>query len=244
MKNYIEEILKKQKEAKNLILKAKKNRKFNKFDLAKQYLNKAIKNLNDAVALYEQMTKDETSYIDYGEDLYKMLSDTYGMQGGIFRRMDEFEESLNMYTQGAIIEDEYNIDETYNRLNYIVLSIIHTKQICVDLKNKINKVLTISTGLTQGTNNNKWWAWSDKGLLLLLNSYENKSLNKETYFEDVIYAYRQFRNKGADKASFLTTIEVLEELSQSIAVQDPFTSLLFKDIISFLQEEIPKNIYH
>jgi tetratricopeptide (TPR) repeat protein len=240
MKNFIELILEKQNQSKKLIIKGKKYRKFKKLDLAKQHFKEAIIKLIEANKIYNN--NNNQNFTEYELDINLKLSDAYGILGGVYRRANELDKSVDMYKKGAYIEDKYNVEETYNRTNFIALNIIKDEAIKPEIQKEIERVLKVAIYLTEGTNRNKWWAWSDKALLLILNSYNSDISNEVAYQEEVINCYDQFGKKGAVKNDFKTTIEVLYELKNIIKPCESFTTALFKEVLKFLVDNMPKNI--
>ena len=59
--------------------------------------------------------------------LVEQLVETLGQIGGIHRRLEEYGDSLKSYEEGAKLEEIYRPTSTYNRVNYIKLSLWRVK---------------------------------------------------------------------------------------------------------------------
>jgi hypothetical protein len=151
------------------------------------------------------------------------LADCYGSLGGIYRRQDNRIQAEKMYEMGLRSE----VNDSYNLGNYRVLSIINNPARFHELKTSLAQDRLELRKQTTGDRKNQWWAWADMGLFALLNSdlLEAKS------------AYEMFNNTGARESDYNSTIDVLNELHEAIAVVDKAVADLIQQAIYYLQDE-------
>src|SRR5882724_11980621 len=97
--------------------KAKRLRLQARERLAAQKLEEALQALDEAVATLKELVPEPSS------DLYRDLAETYGMRGGILRRLRRRPEAIESYLEGARYEqdEEFGSEDTYNLVNSVVL---------------------------------------------------------------------------------------------------------------------------
>lgn len=105
------------------------------------------------------------------------LADTYGMKGGICRRIGKPDAALAAYKKGKEIEDEDDLGTTYNRSNVITLSITAKESAPTDpdIRKSLRSVIEHLEVETAGPRKDEWWAWSDLGQFYLLNGEADKA---------------------------------------------------------------------
>jgi hypothetical protein len=93
----------------------------------------------------------------------------------------------------------------------------------------------------EGKNKNKWWAWADLGLLNLLSVKLIDAEQQESYRKKAHQAYEQFKNNGAGKKNFESTIGVIKQLKQRFAEADEATASLMQNEIDYLKMNTPEH---
>lgn len=172
---------------------------------------RAIEVLDIAIKKLDSLRKEEDD-----KNLRAELSDTYGMKGGVYRRMggkDNLEIALKMYLKGKDIE---NIDKisSYNLANVISLNIDHLgkspsdSEIKKDLENAVERLQAD----TNGSRKDEWWAWSDLAqFYLLLNQPDDA---KQAYVNAI-------EKSGPSREEVQRHKEILEALAKRIANVTP-----------------------
>jgi tetratricopeptide (TPR) repeat protein len=173
--------------------------------------------------------------------LARELADCYGIKGGIYRRQGKLEDAKAMYEAGFKYEQDYNIPDTYNRTNVIVLRLLLDPGDHKALGQTIEECRVIIQDQVKGKNKNKWWAWADLGLLNLLSVNLKETDRRAFYRKEAHNAYEQFKNSGAGMQHFESTVEVLKQLKQSFEKVDKATASLIQTEIGWLEENIPEH---
>jgi hypothetical protein len=154
------------------------------------------------------------------------LSDQHGRLGGILRRAGLAQEALNSYVAGCKLEDDWQLDDSYNRTNRIVLSLLVGDQTPTDLRAEVSRVEAIVRKQVDGTRRRQWWAWADLGLLSLVNGDVSGAL----------WAYENFRREGARPSDYRSTLSVLRELHAAIGTSAPALAPGFAAAEAFLED--------
>lgn len=177
------------------------------------------------------------------------LADCYGMRGGNYRRLGKLERAEEMYEKGSDLEEKYAIPDTYNRTNFIVLQLLRAPNRHEALGSMIVGARDIVQDQVNGKNINKWWTWADFGLLNLLSvnlkaterqTPEETEDSKKHHQETAHRAYRRFKETGAEREHFQSTISVLEQLYKGFKEIDEATASLIKVEIAYLNENMPE----
>jgi tetratricopeptide (TPR) repeat protein len=203
------------KEIRSLKAKATALRNRKQYSRAIETLDKAIEGLE---AL--RIERDE-------KDTRSELSDTYGMKGGVYRRMEDLSNALKMYEKGKVIEDIDQVS-SYNLSNFISLNIelSNKSPLDVEIKKDLTQAIERLSTEIQGSRKDEWWAWSDLGQsYLLLNQPENAR-----------QCYRDARKKtGPSSDEVQRHAEILKVLAEKIANVTPEIST---NILSVADDEL------
>lgn len=135
-----------------------------------------------------------------------------GARGGLLRRLDDNLAALSSYRAGAELEREYDLASTYNRMNYIKVSLIGGAETIDGLGERLSE-LNKSVEHRLATDEraaDDAWIWADKGDTLLL-------LNR---VDEAAAAYQRFRKK-AETGSTRVTLAVLREISGALTDREP-----------------------
>jgi tetratricopeptide (TPR) repeat protein len=244
----VDELDKMLKKVSSLKTSAQTNSEFGDYDEALNDLDKAINILKPKFRELETAHSEEVKqYEAFRFKLALELADCYGMKGGNHRRKGELESAEEMYKEGSAFEMDYNIPETYNRTNVIVLQLLRDPARHETLLPIIQGARDIVASQVEGKNKNKWWAWADFGLLNLLSvKLEEHGRSSEGSDNQVDYrkiahdAYVEFKHNGARKQNFESTINVLEKLKGSFERVDGATASLMQKEIDYLKSNMPE----
>jgi tetratricopeptide (TPR) repeat protein len=159
------------------------------------------------------------------------LADCFGLAGGIHRRKGEFDDAIRMYDKGYEYErnPDYNIQDSYNMTNRIVLRILNAPQSFESLTPMIEEATSIVQRQVEGKRRKEWWAWADLGLLYILDRNEKQALE----------SYRDFKNNGALPKHYDSSIAVLLDLNEKLGKVAPAISSSITKAIDFLKLERP-----
>lgn len=131
----------------------------------------ALRKLTQAVNLVEPERArlaglDPMSISSADRDLAKEAAETYGVAGGAHRRAGDFDEALEVYGHGAVLETRLKLSSTYNGLNHVKWSIRLGKSTLDALETEIGdilKQLLADTHEVTGSRRRDAWAWADLG---------------------------------------------------------------------------------
>ena len=245
----VDELEKILKQVSSLKTSAQTNSEFGDYDDALKDLDEAIAILTPTFKELEAMDSEEVKqYEPFPFKFAVELADCYGMKGGNHRRKGELEKAEEMYMEGSTFEVNYNIPETYNRTNTIVLQLLRDPVRHEALRPIIQSARDIVGKQLEGKNKNKWWAWADFGLLNLLSvTLEESGRPSEGSEHPVGYrkaahdAYVEFKNNGAGKQNFESTVNVLEQLKGRFEEVDAATASLMQEEIGYLKANMPEH---
>ena len=195
----------------------------------KQY-ERANKRLDEAIALLQS---DEAQ--GNKEKRLSELADCYGMKGGVFRRWERLDDAIQMYRTGLDYEEQLGHD-SYNLSNWIALSIAHGKEQPATLSGRIAEGADLvgeqlrlrPSSRVRPDRSKQWWAWADFAMFNLLLGRSDQALD----------AYGKYRDVGARREDYQTTIEVLELLEGRVAGTPLFDG--FDSAIRVLKDEQQK----
>lgn len=141
------------------------------------------------------------------------LADTYGMKGGILRRMGDWNAALRAYKAGAGIEEKDD-SGTYNRSNVITLSITANGLAPTDpeIRKILEDVIVHLESETAGPRSDEWWAWSDLAQFYLLRGEPTKA--RECYAQAI-------SRTGATAEEIKRHAAILNELAEATATTSP-----------------------
>jgi hypothetical protein len=208
-----------QDEAKTFRKKGDSLRKLGREELALKTYEDGV---NEARSAINELGNSQPS--DSKEELEVALEfvETYGVLGGLLQRLGKLQESLDSYTEGALMEERYNLSSTYNRLNAIRLELLSgTSQ----LRNLTQKIRALAKFIENCLRNDsalsdKGWAWADLGdCRALLNDLKGA---QEAY--DVFIAKAEIKSPER-------TLDVLRQISEKLKqTADPDADHLNKAI--------------
>jgi tetratricopeptide (TPR) repeat protein len=121
--------------------------------------------------IYNQRIHDPVdSEIDERErnEVAHRLADHEGRLGGVYRRAGQLGPALDSYTRGTELEIEWQLDDTYNRTNKIILALLLDPGNLSALVAEIEQTADLVRSQVDRTRRDQWWAWADMGLLSLL----------------------------------------------------------------------------
>jgi tetratricopeptide (TPR) repeat protein len=240
--NYsIEELEALLQEVKLLKASAQTNTEFSDYDEAIADLSRAIALLDPPFGYLITLPAEASEvYSDLRYRCAVELADCHGMIGGNHRRKGDLDQAEGMYMRGSSFERDYGIPETYNRTNVIVLQLIRDPSRHDALRPLIQSAREAVSEQVNGKNKNKWWAWADFGLLNLLSIEATASeARKSDYRAIASEAYRTFKNNGARRQNFESTIGVLTDLQSSLAKVDQEVATAMQDTLGFLNKNMP-----
>lgn len=237
MKDFVEEMQDVLEQARYLKGSAKTNRDFEDYEEALDELNESTD-----VLLEPRLKNLETKgpeqveqYEKWRYELARELADCYGMKGGLYRRKGDLENAEMMYKEGSRYERDYKIPDSYNRTNAIVLQLLRDPNLHETLQAEIREARESVQEQVEGKRRDEWWAWADLGMLYLLekNHEGTQNLNK------ACGAYEQFKNKGARKHHFESSISVLQLLKEHLEEVNITTASQVQEAIAYLERSLP-----
>lgn len=164
---------------------------------------------------------------EYREKLRQELSDCYGIAGGLYRRLEDYENSAKMYRQGR----KYEQDDSYNLVNSILIPILQEPEMLKqeETKKDIYDALKTVEEQVKDKRRNQWWAWADLGLLYLLVNDKSRAID----------AYAKFKMTGARADDYMSTEGVLDTLrKRSLENNLPITASI-TEAIQYLNNNMP-----
>jgi tetratricopeptide (TPR) repeat protein len=141
------------------------------------------------------------------------LVETLGALGGMQQRLGLLQEAARSYSDGALLEDKFNLQSTYNRLNAVKYYLLTGEKTLHDLEPRINELASyIGANLRAGKIlSDKGWAWADLGDCMALLGRQDEARQ----------AYSTFIAKAEIKSPE-RTLDVLREIASSLqAAGDP-----------------------
>jgi tetratricopeptide (TPR) repeat protein len=176
-------------------------------------LGRARRLLEELIELLEAFIGDagidDREAVDSRTSVAKALADAYGMLGGVERRGGDLGAALAAYEKGMTIEQDaaYSISDSYNLVNFLVLSILLAPQEFDTLRPQLRHAADVVDRQVRGERRDQWWAWADFALLSLL---VGKS-------DEAAEGYEQFARCGPAPSDYKSVGEVLEEVSSALA---------------------------
>ena len=162
-------------------------------------------------AMEEAMKKEVAAELSAAE-IRGELADTFGMKGGVNRRLGNLHQAYLEYFEGQKIESKDQLS-TYNLGNVIALGITEERIPPDDLKMRSSIELAIKqlVAKTSGSRTDEWWAWSDLGQLYLLTNDVTRALA----------AYERARKTGPTTEEYGRHLEVLRQLHEATSSTAP-----------------------
>jgi tetratricopeptide (TPR) repeat protein len=195
--------------------------------LAAQELEAALGALDAAIATLEPLVARDKS-----EELYRDLAETYGMRGGVLRRMRRTREAVASYERGRDYEqdDDYGTDDSYNLVNAIVLP-LYDDPTLLDrdgFEKDLADTVRVLKRQIRGTRGDDFWAQADLARCLLLS-------NK---LDEAKPCLDRFVQLGGLKDGYASTLQVLRELEQVLAAANRPEADLFDKSVAYLREAV------
>lgn len=179
----------------------------------------AIEDQREAIRLAQGalggLEADSSAPADERKECAHRLADYWGRLGGIYRRADMVPEGIEAYGHGKEIERRYQLDDSYNRTNWIVLTLLQDPGKLGALEREINEAIDLIQAQVQGPRRDQWWAWADLGLVCQLGG---RPVESEV-------AYEHFRQAGARPADYKSVLPVLEQLQATFEPSELATRL-------------------
>lgn len=172
----------------------------------------AISRAQDALGRVEA---DSSVPADERKECAHRLSDYWGRLGGIYRRADMVPEGIAAYGHGKEIERRYRLDDSYNRINWIVLTLLQDPARLDELDQEINEAIDLIQAQVQGPRRDQWWAWADLGLVCQLGGRSREAQE----------AYEHFRQAGARPTDYKSVLPVLKQLQAKFEPSELATRL-------------------
>jgi len=186
--------------------------------------------LDTAIADLKDLQKAEDIDEHEAQAVRAELADTYGMKGGVYRRIPELNRALAEYRCGMQIED-LDKQSTYNASNVITLSISqeHKAPSDPDLSEHLHRVIDDLEQKTQAGRSDEWWAWSDLGQFYLLRNDVDKSRS----------VYRRAIQTGPTGEEYRRHLDILHELAAATRESTPDVSKGISQMLAELERQTP-----
>jgi tetratricopeptide (TPR) repeat protein len=154
------------------------------------------------------------------------LADSYGVAGGILRRMKNYQDALEMYKKGAKLELEpqLGVENTYNQTNVLVTKVIADPNTISQNHSEIEEARQRVEKQLQQTRRQDWWAWADLGMLALLE--RNPRL--------AVSAFLRFRDQGATPSNCEKAATVVREIGEAVSSFEPEVARGTQEIVHIL----------
>jgi tetratricopeptide (TPR) repeat protein len=165
-------------------------------------------------------------------DLARLLADCHGRKGGIYRRKGELEKALESYRLGWDQEQKYEIVDSYNLTNALMLSVLLDPAALTAKQEEIKRAADTVERQVRSTRGDQWWAWADLGLLSLLR-------RDTASWQKAQAAYEQYALAGARAPDFASTIGVLQQCHDQLAATAPDVAHAMNKAIAFLNQKKP-----
>lgn len=179
-------------------------------------LDRAQQRLDDATAILKTLLSDGKLADREAQQVRGELADTFGMKGGVFRRMSDLPAALKAYSEGLVLERQVG-SSTYNLGNVIALSIAVEGASPEDAKMReyLAQAIKVLENDVHGPRRDEWWAWADLAQFYLLDGKPDKA--RESYVNGRLQA-------GPSKDEVNRHVTVLRELAEQTAVTAPSVS--------------------
>ncbi len=164
-------------------------------------------------------------------ELAALRAETLGSLGGMLRRTGKNSEAFEQYKKGAKIEDEFELPETYNRVNELKY-LLRTGQ--TTLKELEPKIRSTADSLEKGVTNplsqkfsDNAWSWADLGdCLALLGDLDGADRAYATFI------------KKADLKSPTTTLDVLRGIADELRTNSDPDAGRVSDAVANLESRL------
>jgi hypothetical protein len=170
-----------------------------------------------------ELIQDTSALEDERREAAHRLSDYWGRLGGIFRKAGMIPDGIEAYRRGMELERDYQLDDSYNLTNWIVLQLLDNPGRLPELGREIGDAIALVQAQVRGPRRDQWWAWADLGLLRQLGRQPSEARA----------AYEQFPRCGARRVDYQSVIPVLNSLRE--AFQGPELTADLSDTIQYLE---------
>jgi hypothetical protein len=198
--------------AERLALQARRKLLLEDYPAAIESQRKSVGILQDEL---DSLEADSLASADERKECAHRLSDHWGRLGGIYRRANMDPEGIDAYRHGMEIERQYQLEDSYNRTNWIVLTLLQDPAKLDGLGHEINQTIDLIQAQVQGPRRDQWWAWADLGLVCQLGGRVREAQE----------AYEHFRQAGARPTDYKTVLPVLEQLRAKFEPSELATQL-------------------
>ena len=170
--------------------------------------------------------------IEERNEIARYLSDCYGKRAGLYRRNTQFDKALESCLLGCALEQDpkYQIVDSYNLTNTLAYALLVDPAALEAKQKELLHVAETVDKQIQQKRGDQWWAWADLALLSLFTRSPEKARN----------AYSKFKDLGARDEDYTSTIEVLQQCSDRLAVAAPDVAGSIATAIEFLEQAKPK----
>lgn len=201
--------------ADRLALQARRNSARGKFPTAIEQQREAVAILREELDDLEQtppaLSGEGEVLAGEREERAHRLSDNWGRLGGIYRRANMIPEGIDAYREGMAIERQYQLDESYNLTNWIVLQLLEDPARLPGLAAEIDNAIGLIQVQVEGPRRNQWWAWADLGLV--------RHLGRQV--REAREAYEHFRQTGPRRVDYQSVLAVLGSLQEKFSPSAP-----------------------
>jgi tetratricopeptide (TPR) repeat protein len=186
--------------------------------------------LDEAVSRLEVMRVEPGQAPHLQASILSELADTYGMKGGVNRRLGDLKTALAEYRAGLENEGP-NTPSTYNLGNEIVLSITLGEARLDDpeLRARMEEAVRRLKAQTAGPRSDEWWAWADLAQFSLLCGD----------VESARQAYQRGRATGPSASEIQRPLEVLSEIATALEeAKQPERAQQIRSFVSEMQTTV------
>lgn len=206
-----------QEQAKSARKKGDALRKAGRDDAARDAYRAGVRSLTAALekldATRRQLLAAEPPLDDGQEAALNELVETFGSLGGMQQRLGLLQEALRSYSDGAILEQRFQLSSTYNRLNEVKYALLTGQSTLQDQQPRIEGLAHLIEEHLRADKipSDSGWALADLGDCMAL-------LGR---IDEARHAYSEYISKAEIKSSE-RTLDVLRELAFHLqASSDP-----------------------
>ena len=231
----LEQVRQKQDEAKSLRKKGEALRKAGHEEAARQAFNAGVARLDDALTVLEpeaaQIAAAGPPLSGELGGMLRELIETFGARAGMLQRLGLLKEASQSYSQGASLEQKFDLPGTYNRLNAVRYLLLAGATPLAELEPRIRKLAEhIEESLRSDKSmNDNGWVWADLGDCMAL-------LGK---VHEAQMAYATFISKAEIKSPE-RTLDVLKQIASKLAAMRDPDAVRLQRAVSALQTELTK----
>ena len=211
MSDLLGQIRQKQEEARSYRKKGDALRKVGREDAAREAFNAGADSLKAALDMLKpgatQIAVAKPPLDGEQKGVLDELVETYGARGGMLQRLGFLKDASKSYSEGAVLEQKFDLPGTYNRLNAVKYSLLAGEARLGELEPRIRELAAHieASLLADKSLNDSGWAWADLGdcMALLGNVQEARG------------AYLTFIAKAEIKSPE-RTLDILKEIASKL----------------------------